>query len=140
MTYAVTDFSFIEEKLKQEKADKIQKDYKGDYFNSPKGWTARLLARTRSRCIAKELPFDLDIQWFRDILDKRVCEVTGIPFTYGYWLAGKAHPFSPSLDRTTPELGYTKDNVKVVCWIYNTAKHDFTHEDVVKLATALIKG
>jgi len=47
-------------------------------------------------------------------------------------------PFSPSFDRIDNTQGYTRDNVQLVCLIYNTAKNAHTHEDLLKLARALV--
>lgn len=64
-------------------------------------------------------------------LAKGHCEVTGIAFdTTG--------PFAPSLDRSDNSIGYIPTNVKLVIRIYNLAKRDWKHVDVVKFATALI--
>ena len=109
------------------------------YSNSPKGWTARALARIKDRCKKKNISFDLDLDWYREKLASQVCEVTGIPFSSDYWEVGDAGPWSPSIERVIPSLGYVKENCKVVCFIYNTAKHDFTHEDVLFLASVMVK-
>jgi len=45
--------------------------------------------------------------------------------------------FCPSLDRVDSSKGYTKDNVQLVCRIYNTAKGNGTKEDVMKMVDAL---
>jgi hypothetical protein len=46
-------------------------------------------------------------------------------------------PLSPSLDRIDPRFGYVAGNVHVVVWVYNRAKGDGTHEDVLMLMEAL---
>ena len=108
------------------------------YFDSYLGWSARMISRKRDRAKNKGIEFDLDLKWFRGKLANNKCEVTGLPFYKDYWRRGKAHPFAPTIDKTDPSKGYTKDNVKVVCWVYNTAKHDNTHNDVLIMAKALI--
>ena len=74
--------------------------------------------------------------WIVAKITSGVCEITGIEFDLSK-PNGRARPFSPSLDRLHSEKGYTKDNVRVVCWIYNAAKGSWTHDDVVKLAKAV---
>jgi hypothetical protein len=58
-----------------------------------------------------------------------------LPFTYGL---EARNPWSPSLDRIDPKIGYTLENTRVVVWIYNTAKNVFHDEDVMLMAQALI--
>jgi len=108
------------------------------YNNTPKGWTARLIARIKYRAKTKGIECDIDTQWLRDKLSTMTCEVTGIQFNLDFWVAGATKPFSPSIDRKDPKQGYTKDNCQVVCWIYNAAKPEFTHNDVVRLAKSLV--
>jgi hypothetical protein len=76
----------------------------------------------------------IDRQWVLERLHAGVCEVTGVRFVIG---ERKWHPLGPSLDRKDPALGYTPENVQVVTWIYNRAKGNGTHEDVLALALAL---
>ena len=120
----------------------IQKENKlskySDYSQSPKGWTARLIARIKHRSSKKNIDYDLDLAWFRDKLQDMKCEVTGIQFPLDFWVEGKRKAFSPSIDRIDPKKGYTKDNCQVVCWIYNAAKQEFTHADIEKLSSAVL--
>ena len=67
------------------------------------------------------------------------CEVTGMPFNPRFWAAGPKGPWSPSVDRIDPKKGYIKDNCQLVIWMYNAAKQEFSHDDVVLFASALAK-
>lgn len=108
-------------------------------YSSPEGRTTNLLNNGRQRAKQKFLDFDLDFAWLLEKIKKGICEVTGIPFdlqeTTG---SGKNRAFTPSLDRINPNKGYTKDNVQVVCWIYNAAKGVNSHADVLKMASSLV--
>jgi len=79
--------------------------------------------------------FDLRKEWIEEKLQAGKCEVTGIPFVFD-----SRNPWMPSLDRKIPSLGYIEENCQVVVWIYNTAKQEFKHEDVIVLANALLKN
>ena len=107
-------------------------------YSTLEGRAQTLLNNGRQRARQKQLAFDLDVAWVRERLQAGVCEVTKIPFdestTTG---SGSSRAFSPSLDRVIPELGYTKENTKVVCWVYNAAKGVNTHEDVMRMVEAL---
>ena len=70
-------------------------------------------------------------------LNVGICEVTGIPFTYGL---NARNPWSPSLDRIDPSVGYTLENTRVVVWIYNAAKNVFSDSDVMLMAHALVNS
>ncbi len=107
-------------------------------FNTFEGRAVDLCGGGRHRSKKLGLDFDLDKEWLVTILEKGVCEVTGIPFQMeGGKVNGGNRSFTPSLDRTDPTKGYTKDNTKVVVWIYNGAKGVGTHKDVMKLVEAL---
>ena len=102
-----------------------------------------LFASARTAATKRNLLIDITRDWVKEKLCVGVCEVTGLPFVFesrntGRWGAGSQQPFAPSLDRTDPTKGYTKDNVKVVVWIYNRAKQDSSHEEVLMLARALV--
>jgi hypothetical protein len=78
---------------------------------------------------------ELTPEWIMEKLKTGVCEVTGLPFTY---TLNARNPWSPSLDRIDPNIGYTLGNTRVVVWIYNAAKNVFTDADVHLMAQALI--
>ena len=104
-----------------------------DNRNTPRIRASTLVSGAKKRAEKAGLAFELDLDWVAERLNHGYCEVSGIPFN----LVTGRDPFAPSLDRTDPTKGYTKDNVKVVVWCYNSAKGIGSHEDVMKLAEAL---
>ncbi len=66
------------------------------------------------------------------------CSRSGIPFVFEGPVSSKSHPFAPSPDRINTKIGYTRENVQWVCWIYNVMKSDFTQEDVSQFILGLI--
>lgn len=60
------------------------------------------------------------------------CAVSGLPFSSGKNAAWRIQPFYPSLDRIDSKVGYTKDNVRLVCAAVNLALNDWG-EDVLRL-------
>jgi hypothetical protein len=90
----------------------------------------------KSKSTKSGLPFDLTLSWVEDKLRSGKCEVTGIEFilTESNIGSGKGHArpnkFAPSLDRKIPNAGYTKQNVRVVVWMYNILKSCYTDYDV----------
>jgi hypothetical protein len=104
--------------------------------------TRMLYNSAMQRSKKRGTPFDLTREWIQERLDRGVCEISGIPFFFNdVWFTGGRHlasPFIPSIDQIHPGEGYTKQNTQIVCFIYNTAKSVFKHEDVITLAKALI--
>jgi len=114
----------------------IKESYKARYKERGKATPphAVLYYNAKGRAARKGIPFSLS----KDDLEKRLgggkCEVSGLPF------GPVGSPWAPSLARVDPSGGYTPENTKIVVWIYNAAKLDFSHEDVMKLAGALVHG
>lgn len=104
------------------------------YRTTHKGRADRLLSGAKRRATAIGVPFNLDLEWLLERLAAGVCEVTGVPFV----IQSGRHSFAPSLDRNDPDLGYTKDNVRVTLWCFNAAKGTGTDQDVLVMAQAMV--
>lgn len=103
------------------------------YHNKPKGIAKRLLDLAQRRSKQKQLECTITRQWIENKINLGKCEITQLPFT----LDIKKGPWTPSLDRIDNTKGYTEENVKVVVCIYNFAKNQYTHQDVITLAKAI---
>ena len=74
---------------------------------------AKMIHGCRSQAKKKSLPFNLDIDWLELHIAEMTCSVTG---HYLEFCPEKPHhPWRPSIDKIIPELGYTKNNCRVVC-------------------------
>ena len=97
---------------------------KAKYTNDLDSRVRHILMVARYRARLKGLPFDLDA----DDIIRRVragqCEVTGLPFRLDV-VGNDRNPFMPSIDRIDSRLGYTADNVQVVCLGLNLMKTNF---------------
>lgn len=60
-----------------------------------------------------------------------------MPFDYDLGTFAKANPWSPTIDRRDPTVGYTVENCRLVVWAYNAAKNSWSDEVVLQLAEAL---
>lgn len=101
----------------------------------------RFLASTKPSAKARGLLFDLSEAWFKERLDRGVCEVTGLPVKIKLYKKGDAGQrgfYSPSVDRIDNAVGYIPSNCRLVCWGYNLAKHDCTDRDLNALAISLL--
>jgi hypothetical protein len=88
-----------------------------------------LLMRNRCKVRGKRdnIHFNLSKQVLIDKLTNGKCEITGIDLFIGELTL---HPYAPSIDRINSEFGYTDDNIRVVCMIYNFCKNEFSEEQV----------
>lgn len=85
---------------------------------------ACLVAAARVRARKKRIAFNLtasDVEAIQRTINAGVCEVSGVSLV----LAGPRGPYSPSLDRINPALGYVSGNVRVVAWALNCAMGDW---------------
>ena len=73
-------------------------------------------AKRRARM--KNMEFELDRKWIRKRIKKGLCEISGVPFDLQSQ-SGQLSPRAPTLDRIVPELGYTKENSRMICRALN---------------------
>lgn len=93
----------------------------------------QMYLRVKQRAAEKGWEFNLTAEWFEDHLNQTHCAATGIVFD------PEPHgPFSITVDRKENEKGYTPENCWAVCWIYNRAKLNSSHDDVIQMAAALM--
>jgi hypothetical protein len=93
----------------------------------------RMWNNARQRAKARDIEFTITLEWVEDKLAQGQCEVTSIPFDMSF-----QRIWSPSLDKIDPERGYTPDNTQITVFIYNSAKLNGSHEDVVRFARAIV--
>jgi hypothetical protein len=77
---------------------------------------------------------DFDSTWIYEKIKNGHCEVTGIKFDLTTEARSSVHaknPWVPSIDRTDSSKPYLKENIKIVIFMYNVCKSEFTHEDVI---------
>lgn len=92
----------------------------------PRRKAVELVAAARSRARRRGFEFDIDADFIEQKILLGKCEATGIDF-----VIEANHPRTPSIDRIDSAIGYSKDNVRVTCFMYNQAKRDWTHEDLL---------
>ena len=104
--------------------------------NPTKVRAQRLYGNATKRAKTMNWPVpDFDSTWIYEKIEKGFCEVTGIPFDLVSETRKGVHaknPWVPSIDRTDSSKPYTKDNVKIVVFMYNVCKSEFSHEDVIQ--------
>jgi hypothetical protein len=94
-----------------------------------------LVRAAKSRAKMKSLPFDLTVEWAREKWTGN-CEVTGLAFAVQKGCQG---PWSPSIDKVDPKLGYIQSNCRFVLSAINCMKGNGTYEDVLTIAKAIVE-
>lgn len=102
------------------------------YSRTTRGRLVTVLYSAKMRAEKKSLCFAISIDWLTARFEAQggMCALTGIKLTFGH-VQGKGHrysPFSPSLDRINPRLGYTTRNTRLVCTAVNLALNSFGEE------------
>ncbi len=108
-------------------------------YTTKEGKLRMMLNSTKCRAKKKGIPFNLDAPWMTEHWNGGACEVTGLEYILNVpakWITGN---YAPSIDRIDPAGGYTKNNCRLVVWMFNSAKGVGTDKDILKLAEALCK-
>lgn len=101
----------------------------------------RFLASTKASAKKRNLVFDISEAWFKERLEKGVCEISGLPIktkAYESGAVGERSFYSPSIDRIDNAIGYVESNCRIVCWGLNLAKSRFTDRDINALSLSLV--
>lgn len=107
--------------------------------NRTRNFAQHLLDWARRRAKVKGLYFDLSLAWVKRNLAPGKCPVTGIIFdvdcTNTTW---RRNPFRPSIDRIDSSEPYRKSNCRIVVWIFNHSKSDWTDSEVLFMARGIV--
>lgn len=101
-----------------------------------------LLGQARQRSKRLEVPCAITEQEIDILLAEMKCSITGLPLSFDRVGDGDSlkNPWAPSLDRIERSLGYVSGNVRVVCWIFNHMRCDYSDEDIMVVAKALVSA
>jgi hypothetical protein len=89
------------------------------------------LANIKARA---EWPIDIDIQFLTELYQSQDgrCKLSGIKLTHTYNSLR-----SISIDRIDSSVGYTRDNVQLICRALNLAKQKFSNADMIDFVNEL---
>ena len=115
-----------------EKRRKQQKLWQQDRYYSKLGRPKEVFNTARKRAAFKGFEFAITLEWMEAKISEQNdrCAKTGIAFDYSKDTRYVRHPFSVSLDRSDNAQGYTPENTRVVCVMYNYCKNVARDEDV----------
>jgi hypothetical protein len=126
----------------REKNKEYCKEVKFQYFRSLKGRLIELNRSASRRAKKRNLSFDLSADFLQQLWNsqKGLCAITRLPLIIPQGTSGKANPFSPSVDRIDPTIGYLRHNVRLTCYAVNCCLHDFGIKVFHRIATAYLKN
>lgn len=90
----------------------------------------------KHRAKIKEVPFDLTLGFLEDLWNQQegCCYLTKRKFDWQQTGISRNNPNSPSLDRIDNSKGYTKDNIRLICYHLNIAINQFGLDAFKRLA------
>ncbi len=97
----------------------------------------RLLCCAKYRAKKAGVPFALTKEWASTTYTG-LCAITGIPFVIEGGDKRGPKPFSPSIDRVIPELGYVPENCRFVLCAINAFRGIMTDEQMREVAKAIL--
>lgn len=111
-----------------------------NYYNEDKIFS-HLLRRAKSRSKEMNISFDLDFNFIENLYTKqnKKCAITYIDFSFNKEETFR-RPFVPSIDRVNSKLGYTKDNVRLVCAVVNLSLNEFGDQVFDKMCRAYVEN
>ena len=93
------------------------------------------LGAARRRALSKNVPFDLDLGYLREIVTTH-CPLLEIELN---WSGGPRTDNTPALDRIVPAKGYVKGNVKFISTKANSIKTDASFNDLMTFSKNILK-
>lgn len=109
------------------------------YEESTQRRASALFRAARANAKTAGVPFDLTPEWIQDRIEHGVCALSGLPLIMNRDPNVRVNPRAPSLDRIMIGGGYTKDNVRVVCWQANMARGQYADATLLELAEGIIR-
>jgi len=99
-----------------------------------------LVSGIKRRCIKNNIKYNLSVKYIYSMFIKQhgKCSKTGIIFEISNGEKWSCSPNSPSIDRINFKGGYTKNNIQLICMVYNFCKHTWTDNDVELFAKRLL--
>jgi hypothetical protein len=103
---------------------------------TPEGRAILLLQQAKKRAKERGTDCTLTHAWIKERIIKGKCDRTDIPFVLN---GGNKDPHAPSLDRIDCSLGYTPENTRLVCWIFNQARSNYSDDTLYNFCLAVVK-
>lgn len=102
-------------------------------YATPKGRAKSLYRAMLKRSVRYDENVDFDVEFIEEKIRNGFCEVTGEEFTLD-----SNEPNSPSIDRVVPDVGYIKDNVRVVTKRFNFLKREMSDLELYEICKKVV--
>lgn len=109
------------------------------FYKSIRGRALTLLKSALRRANKFPQPLDIDFDFIHSRLLTGTCEVTGLSFDLDKPEGSAKNPYAPSIDRINSNVGYTKENTRIVIWQYNLMKGEIADDELLKLCTLIVE-
>ena len=96
------------------------------------------LAGAKERCKKSNNFIDLELKDLQDLWEAQegLCALTGFQMSH---VMGKGRvPTNVSIDRKDSTMGYTKDNIQLVCMAVNQMKSDLEMDELLRFCTGIL--
>ena len=138
---------FNSDKIKQDSIEYYQanklviRQLQKEYQISPRGRLINLMSYAKSRAKQNKRKFDLDIEFLLEMFHNQngQCKLTGINFSLEKENDCRVDPWAISIDRVDSKLGYTKNNVMLVCAVVNFALNEWGESVLRTMSEAIIQ-
>lgn len=93
----------------------------------------------KDRATKHNIQFNLDLDFLIDLWNKQngLCSLSGIKMTFELRM-GRT-PTNLSIDRKDKNLGYTKDNIQLVCMVCNQIKSDLSEYEMYNFCKKIVE-
>ena len=100
-------------------------------------WAREIFLSGARRAKSRSIKWSLTQGEFSVIVKRSngFCEVSGMPLTLSIGM--KKGPYGPSIDRIDSSLGYTKENIRLVCIAMNYAMNEWGFEAFLPIAISI---
>jgi hypothetical protein len=113
--------------------NRIREKLRSDRLMSSKnGHIALIFNRRKTSAIKNGIPFSISLEYMISIAPDN-CPVFNEPLLWAK-RTGKARPFSPSIDKIDPNLGYVEGNVQWLSCLANAMKQNATKKQLLKFS------
>jgi hypothetical protein len=139
--------SFNSDKIKQDSIEYYQsnkitiRQLQKEYQISLRGRLINLMSYAKGRARQNKRGFNLDIDFLLEMFTAQngQCKLTGISFSLEKENDCRVDPWAISIDRIDSKLGYTKDNVRLVCTVVNFALNEWGEKVLRTMSEAIIQ-
>lgn len=110
-------------------------------FDAQDQVASEIWTRHKKGAATRRLAFELSVEDVQQMLDRQAyrCAVTQRPFSNKMPTGQKIRPWAASIDRKNPNLGYTRENCRLVCASVNIALNRFGDQVFTELLEAMVR-